>query len=90
MTDSSEPQETLTPRVQAIVSLEQRMFEAAMRGKGIRLSFDDLMSLVSDDAIDTRISNVAAIEAGEEEEPGVACIRWNGESWNDFKRRLSG
>ena len=77
-------------KAQAIVSLEQRMFEAAMKGRGMRLSFEDLISLVSDDAIDTRISNVAALEAGEEDEPGVACIRWNGESWNDFKRRLSG
>ena len=72
-------------------SLEQRIFEAHQRGTGIRLTANELLDLVNlDDAILTRISNTAAIEAGADE-PGDNCMRpaYSRETWSQFKKRLA-
>ena len=48
-------------------SIEQRLFEAAHDGLGLRLSCEDVQRLLRDDAIETRIANQACLEAGLEE-----------------------
>lgn len=70
-------------------SLEQRLFEAWRNSKGLRLSPEDVDLLTDDDAIATRISNVAAEEAGVED-PGEDCLRPRQETWHQFKKRLQG
>jgi len=66
-------------------SVEQRLFEAYTSGKGMRLTADDVDSLVHDDAIGTRITNQAAIEAGVDE-PGIDMVRFvrRGVTWKQF------
>lgn len=54
-------------------SLEQLLFEAYVNHRGLRLTADDVDSLVSDDAVATRISNRACQEAGADE-VGEDCI----------------
>ena len=70
-------------------SLEQRLFESWHNCTGVRLSRDDVTALVGDEALATRISNVAAEEAGAEP-PGDDCLRPRRETWHQFKRRLRG
>lgn len=69
--------------------LEQRLFEARRNSKGLRLSPEDVDLLTDDDAIATRISNVAAKEAGAEP-PGDDCLQSRRETWHQFKKRLRG
>ncbi len=66
-------------------SVEQRLFEAYTSNKGLRLTADDVDSLVHDDAIGTRITNQAAIEAGVDE-PGIDLVRFVrcGVTWKQF------
>lgn len=69
-------------------SVEQKLFEAWTKHRGCRLSERDITDLITvDDAIRTRISNAAAGEAGAVV-PGADCID-DGETWAQFKRRLS-
>lgn len=72
-----------------LVSLERRIFEAWMDNKGLRLTYKDVRSLVRDDAVATRISNVAAEEAGVDI-PGTDCLpNRHRETWDELKARLS-
>ena len=45
-------------------SLEQRLYEAFHNNRGMRLSAEDVDSIVLDDAMATRITNMACLEAG--------------------------
>lgn len=54
-------------------SLEQVLFEAYVNHRGLRLTADDVDSLVADDAVAARISNRACQEAGTDE-VGEDCI----------------
>jgi len=52
-------------------TVEQRLYEAFRAGRGVRLTADEVDSLVRlDDAILSRMANAAAIEAGVDE-PGA-------------------
>ena len=66
-------------------TLEQRLYEAYRKGRGLMLSADDVDSLVFDDAIGTRISNEAAEQAGAEP-PGADSVWPKGiaPTWRDF------
>lgn len=72
-------------------SLEQRLYEAWRLGTGVRLSIDEVESLMNrDDAIRTRIANVACAEAGVDE---CGCDILGGSRtappWKQLVRRLS-
>jgi hypothetical protein len=67
-------------------SLEQRIYEAYHKNRGMHLTAEDVESLVSDDAVATRITNAACTEA-DLLEAGSDCIRSH-ESWEEFKERL--
>jgi hypothetical protein len=71
-------------------SVEQRLFEAYQQNRGTRLTPEDVESLcVLDDAIRTRITNQACVEAGMEE-PGVDGMIGIDKikSWAGFKKKL--
>ena len=69
-------------------SLEQRLFHAYQHGYRLSLSADDVASLVSDDAIATRITNAGAVEA-KLDEPGADSVGIPKlETWAAFKKRL--
>lgn len=75
-------------------SVEQKLFEAFTKGRGVRLSADDVWNLIGpDDSIGSRISNVAAEEAGVGRGgwPGHDGVPRNGQgmSWAQFKRHLT-
>lgn len=71
-------------------SIEQRLFEAFVNYRGMRLSAEDVSKLVHDDAIGTRISNQAAIEAGVDEGGADSVfLAAHGESWSSFCNRIS-
>jgi hypothetical protein len=67
------------------MSLDRRMYEALRHGKGITLTADELSELVlGDDAIGTRISNAAALDAGKEQ-PGCDCVpQQDLPTWREF------
>lgn len=72
-------------------SIEERLFTAFEKGEGLTLSWDDVNILLMDDAIETRITNQAAIEAGVEESGGSEIgrhSRLSPETWAQFKARL--
>lgn len=70
-------------------SIEQRLYEAHRLGKGLHLTAAEVDSLVgTDDAIQTRIVNAAATEAGAEP-PGFAGDFFSGETWNQLKKALA-
>lgn len=48
-------------------SVEQKLFEAYRENRGVKLTAEDVESLIHDDAVAARISNQACIEAGIEE-----------------------
>lgn len=69
-------------------TVEQRLYEAFCRGTGAHLSAEDVDSLVRlDDAVRTRITNTACIEAGLDEE---GCDRLGActETWSALKSRF--
>lgn len=71
-------------------SVEEKLFSAWKRFEGLRLSAEEVGDLVTlDDAIRTRISNQASLEAGLDED-GSDRIGGGraGETWAEFKRRL--
>jgi len=71
-------------------SVEEKLFTAWKCFEGLRLSAEEVGKLVTlDDAIRTRISNQASLEAGIEE-VGADCIGGGraGETWAQFKNRL--
>lgn len=69
-------------------SLEHRLFHAYQNGLCLVLSADDVVSLVTDDAIGTRITNAAATEA-KLDQPGVSSVFMpKRETWAAFKKRL--
>lgn len=70
-------------------SIEQRLFEAFMGQKGLRLSFEDVWDLVKDDAIATRITNAATTEAIGVEYGHNGIISAKTETWPEFKERLT-
>lgn len=71
-------------------SLEQRLFEAFVNCRGMRLSAVDVARLVMDDAIGTRISNKAAIEVGAPEGESASIFHASrGESWRTFCERIA-
>lgn len=70
------------------IKLDKRLFEAFRKRRGILMTSQEVYDLVyRDDAISTRISNAAALEAGAEP-PGENCLR-TGETWNALKKRLA-
>lgn len=44
--------------------VERKLYEAWRHGRGVRLSHGDLCRLLHDDAMQTRICNAAAMDAG--------------------------
>lgn len=75
-------------------SVEQRLFDAFQRGRGLRLTADEVWALVGpDDAVGTRISNAAADEAGVDIEdwPGCDAVPRTSEAmtWVQFKRHFA-
>jgi hypothetical protein len=72
------------------MSIEKMLFEALKGQTGIKLSFMEVCSLMSDDAIATRVTNAACVEAGIEElghdATGFGIIEY--ETWAAFKNRL--
>ena len=71
-------------------SLEQRLYEACRANRGLRLSADDVYDLVIDDAVATRISNVACIEAGAEEGGHGCIVMHNMGPWKKFVDFMKG
>jgi len=69
-------------------SLEQRLFHAYQHGYRLTLSADEVVSLVHDDAIATRITNAAAVEAKLDEPGGDSVGMPKRETWAEFKKRL--
>lgn len=71
-------------------SIEERLFTAYKLYGCVSLDWQDVASLVRDDAIGTRITNAAAIEAGVEQ-PGCDMIGGyrSGETWEQFKKRVA-
>lgn len=71
-------------------SLEQRLYEALRRCSGCSLSAQDVHDLVwRDDAVQTRINNVAGQEGGEDCDRGLG-FRFgiqNMPTWAQLKRR---
>lgn len=53
--------------------LEQRLFEAYQRNSGMTLSAEEVWLLMNDEAVGSRVTNAAALDAGIEE-PGVDCV----------------
>lgn len=49
-------------------TVEKKIYEAYMHGRGVRLTFDDVAGLIQDDAVSVRINNQARREAGVEED----------------------
>lgn len=70
------------------IVIEQRLYDAWRHGRGCRLTWSDVASLIGDEAIATRISNTAAVQAGVDP-PGADCIGQGGETWRQFQTRLS-
>lgn len=69
-------------------SLEQRIYEALRSFKGMRLSSDDVFELSGrDDAIRTRISNVACAEAGVSE-VNEDCVDNAKLTWKQFSDQM--
>lgn len=70
-------------------TVEQELFEAWQENRGCRLSrkqVDALMTL--DDAIRTRITNQAMIEAGLDKAGVGGDEVFPGETWSQLKKRL--
>lgn len=67
--------------------IEQRLYEAYKNGTGIKLSHDDVMDLMhQDDAVRTRISSTAAMEAGCDQDVGDYC--GYGLTWSQIKNHI--
>ena len=75
--------------IMAKESLEQRLFEAFKMYQKVTLDWDDVASLVRDDAVACRITNAAAIEENVDQ-PGEDMIgrHRKGETWGQFKNRV--
>lgn len=54
-------------------SIDQRLFEAYRNGTGVNLSAEDVAELMIDDAIECRIGNMCALEAGSDRQDGSKC-----------------
>lgn len=67
--------------------LEQRLFESFQAKRGMLLRPEDVVSLMFDDAIATRVSNAAAIWAGVTP-PGCNCVSRFHKTWQDFGESL--
>lgn len=68
-------------------SLEQRLYEAALYERGIKLSAKEVFMLLFDDAMETRVCNKAATDAGYEMpgEGGRYRVSVNNAlSWEEF------
>lgn len=72
-------------------SVEGKLWESFRYGKGVTLTAREVAQLMIDDAIRTRVSNAAAIEAGGEE-PGVDCVAQYIEcrTWEEFGNACCG
>lgn len=69
-------------------SVEQKLFEAFQNHRGVNLTEAEVTTLIlADDAIRTRISNVASKEAGLGELEGD-CINMGCKTWEEFKKHL--
>jgi len=69
-------------------SIEQKLFHAYQHGYQVTLTAADVVALVGDDAIATRITNAAAVEA-KLDEPGADSVGMpKRETWAAFKKRL--
>lgn len=76
-------------RTQNQPSVERRLFEAYTHGRGVRLSIYDVDVLIRDDAIASRITNAACVDAGIGEiGADEASKAVDGETWQEFQRRL--
>lgn len=72
-------------------SVEQRLFEAFVSGRGINLTADEVDILIrADDAIGTRITNVAGYEVGLPAIGADAVPRLTTITWHQFKQYLKG
>lgn len=72
--------------------LEQRLYEAFHRGRGLRLSADDVDALMRDDAVGTVVTHEAAAQAGLSETESGVCASMVGvgrETWRQFVRRFT-
>lgn len=69
-------------------SVEQKLFEAYQTFRGVRLTSREVTALVGpDNAIRTRITNVAAEEVGITPVPGCDGISY-GETWEQLTKRI--
>lgn len=68
-------------------SLEQRIYEAFHANRGMKLSAVDVHNLLVDDAVDTRVTNAAAQEAGNAE-VGYGRAWASKLNWTDFGKSL--
>lgn len=70
-------------------SVEQKLFEAFSGNHGVRLTIQDVFSLVKDDAVGARITNIAASESGLDLGPcngdSVSSVA-GGMTWREFKQ----
>lgn len=69
-------------------SLEQRLFHAYQNGYRLSLSSSDVLAIVRDDAIGTRITNEAAKEAGLDPPGNCSVGVPKNQSWAAFKKLL--
>ena len=73
----------MTARTKQTPTLEQRLYEAWHKGRGVHLMSGEVVQLLSDDAIATRVTDVALQAAGREPEgvdglPSVPTLDWSG------------
>lgn len=68
-------------------SVEEKLFTAYQKNRGVRLTAEDVEALLVDEAIGSRISNAAAIEC-DMPQPGADCVRQTGDTWEQFKAGL--
>jgi hypothetical protein len=62
----------------------RKLYEAASKGRGVRLTASEVFRLVvADDAVSTRITNAASMEAIGESW-GHGCVTDDGKTWNQF------
>lgn len=69
-------------------SVERKLYEAFKSSKGVRLTAEDVDSLIHDDAIGTRITNCCASEHGLPEPLGDYVRNSFAVTWRGFAKHL--
>jgi hypothetical protein len=66
----------------------QRLYSAWCRGGGIHLSFEEIVDLLADDAIATRVTDEALQQLGLSPEGKDGLGAKPASSWEEFKHKL--